>query len=372
MISADRPLLALGALLLGLGVVAAAPTTAPDAEWESVLPGLELTYPRDHGAHAAHQTEWWYLTGNLEAADGRRFGYQFTIFRRGLTPEPLGEEAAPLRARALYAGHLAITDASASRTRFAERLRRGAAPFVRASHEDLDLVLEDWSLVRRDDDSLRLVAADPGAGIALELDLVAAKPLVLHGEAGWSRKGEEPGNASAYSSWTRLATRGSLRLDGAALEVEGASWFDHEFGSSVLEEGTLGWDWFGLQLDDGRELMAFHLRRVGGDLATASAGTLVEVDGTVRPLGHEDFTIEALDRWRSPRTRADYPSAWRITVPAHGVELRLAPLVPDCELVTGGSTGVVYWEGPVELSGTSTGRGYAELTGYSGSMAGRF
>jgi predicted secreted hydrolase len=369
-ISADRPLRALGALLLALGASAA--PAAEEPAWEPVLPGLELAYPRDHGAHAAHQTEWWYLTGNLEDAAGRRFGYQFTIFRRGLTPQPLEADASPLRARALYAGHLAVTDAGAGRTRFAERLRRGAAPFARASHEDLDLVLEDWSLARRDDDTLLLRAADPGAGIALELELTPRKPLVLHGEGGWSRKGEAPGNASAYASWTRLATRGTLRLDDEALAVTGGSWFDHEFGSSVLEEGTLGWDWFGLQLDDGRELMAFHLRRVGGDLASASAGTLVEPDGTVRHLGHADFAIEALERWTSPRTGASYPSAWRLSVPAHGIDLRATPLVADCELVTGGSTGIVYWEGPVELSGTSGGRGYAELTGYSGSMAGRF
>jgi predicted secreted hydrolase len=369
-ISADRPLYALGALLLTVAAAAAPPREEPD--WEPVLPGLELTYPRDHGAHARHQTEWWYLTGNLEDATGRRFGYQFTIFRRGLRPEPPGEDASPLRARALYAGHLAVTEVAAGRTRFAERLRRGAPPFARASHEDLDLVLEDWSLARREDDTLLLRAADPESRIALEFELDPTKPLVLHGEGGWSRKGEAPGNASAYASWTRLATRGTLRLDGEALAVSGGSWFDHEFGSSVLEEGTLGWDWFGLQLDDGRELMAFHLRRVGGDLATASAGTLVEADGTVRPLGHEDFTILALERWRSPHSGAEYPAAWRITVPGSGIDLRVTPPVSDCELATGGSTGVVYWEGPVELSGTSGGRGYAELTGYSGSMAGRF
>ena len=354
-------------------LIAAALGAAPrDKDWDDVRPGLTLEYPRDHGAHARHQTEWWYLTGNVEDVAGRRFGYQFTIFRRGLDPEPLAEDAAPLRARALYAGHLAITDVAGDTTHFAERLRRGAAPFASASEEDLDLVLEDWSLVRSESGSLVVAAADPATGLALELSLSPQKPLVLHGEGGYSRKGLDEGNASAYASWTRLASRGTLTVAGESHAITGDSWFDHEFGSSVLEDDVEGWDWFGLQLDDGRELMAFYLRKEDGSLSVVSAGTLVDGEGRVTPLLLADFRIETSARWTSPKTGTTYPASWNLKVPSQRIDLQLTPLVADCELHTGGSTGIVYWEGPVRIEGSATGHGYAELTGYSGSMSGRF
>lgn len=348
---------------------------APAQEWQRVRPGLELSFPADHGAHPDHRIEWWYLTGQLESAGGRRFGFQFTVFRRGLSPGPGSAGSSPLRARQVLAGHLALTDVEGRRTRFAERLRRAGSPLASVAEDDLELVLEDWSLFRSgDDDELRLSAADPARGIGLELVLVPRKPLVLHGARGYSAKGADPGNASAYASWTRLDTRGSVEVDGRTIDVRGEAWYDHEFGTSVLEDGVRGWDWFGLQLDDGRELMLFLLRRDDGTFSSASAGTLVGVDGAARALGAGDFRIEALDTWTSPRSAAAYPSRWRIAVPSAELDLEARPLVADCELTATGTTGVAYWEGPVEVrDGTGEiGRGYAELTGYAGSMEGRF
>ena len=354
-------------------VLALAPGLAPSfQEWKQVEPGLELTFPADHGAHPGYRTEWWYLTGQVADEDGRRFGFQFTVFRSTLAPGAARAGDSPLRAREVFAGHLALTDVVGGRTRFAERLRRGGTALARASTDDLELALEDWTLARGSDGRLTLAAADPAQAIGLEFTLVPEKPLVLHGERGYSQKGPEPGNASAYVSWTRLATTGALRLDGRAFEVEGVAWFDHEFGSGVLPEGVQGWDWFGLELDDGRELMLFHLRRPDGSATPFSAGTLVERDGSTRALAPADFTIEPRGQWTSPRTQATYPAGWRLSVPGAGIELVAAPLVDDCELEDRASTGVVYWEGPVALTGTTTGRGYAELTGYAGSMAGRF
>lgn len=345
---------------------------AGDDGWRRIDRGLELTFPADHGAHPDTRIEWWYFTGNLEAADGRRFGFQYTVFRSGIDATPLAPGESPLRLKQVYAGHLALTDVAGQRTRFAERIRRAGTPLALAATDDMDVVLEDWTLRRAADDALTIDAADLAQGFGIALELAPAKPLVLHGEDGYSAKGGAEGNASAYVSWTRLAVTGAVAVDGVELEVTGTAWYDHEFGSSVLGEGVTGWDWFGLHLDDGRDLMLFVLRREGGGIDAASAGTVVAPDGTATPLARADFALAASGpTWTSERSGAVYPARWTLSVPAHGIELTATPLVPDCELATGGSTGVTYWEGPVRLEGSVTGRGYAELTGYSGSMGGR-
>jgi predicted secreted hydrolase len=360
----------------GLGVdTSAARQQETDRDWRKVEPGLQLSFPADHGAHPEYQTEWWYLTGDLADDSGERFGFQFTLFRRGLEAGAPAEGASPLRARQAFAGHLVVNDVAGARTILAERLRRGGTPLAGARNGELEIHLDDWSLVRGPDDGLRLSASDAARGIGLELELHPAKPLVLHGERGYSRKGSRPENATAYVSWTRLAARGTLELEGRARAVAGEAWFDHEFGTTVLEEGLAGWDWFGLRLDDGRELMVFTLRREAGAPAglpaPVAAGTLVERDGTARALAARDFTLEVRERWTSPSGGAAYPSRWRLALPGAGLELEIAPLVADCELHAR-STGTTYWEGPVAVTGSVTGRGHAELTGYAGTMSGRF
>ena len=345
---------------------------AAQGEWERVEPGRALAYPRDHGAHLDQRTEWWYATGQLEGEDGRRFGFQFTVFRSGLAPAPPAEGASPWRARHVLSGHLVVCDVGSGEVRRAERLRRLDGGLARASERDLELALDDWSLVRQADGALALRAADALGRFGLELELAPEKALVLHAEGGVSRKGPEPGNASLYASWTRLATGGTLELDGRAQRVQGLAWFDHEFGTSVLGAGAVGWDWFGLHLDDGRDLMVFGLRTREGRWTEFSAGTLVAADGAASPLGAADFALSALASWKSPRTEALYPARWRIAVPAHGLELDVRPLVADMELDMRETTGVVYWEGPVAVSGSHAGAGYAELVGYAGSLAGRF
>jgi predicted secreted hydrolase len=338
--------------------------------FESVAPDLVLTYPRDHGAHEATQTEWWYITGHLSDERGATFGFQFTIFRRGLEPGPLPDLASPLRARQVYAGHLALTDVTRGTTRFAERARR-ASPLAGAAADRLDVRIDDWSLVQRPDETLALIAADLALGFGFDFTLRPQKPLVFHGERGYSKKGSAPGNASAYVSWPRLTLEGRLRLDEGERTVRGTAWFDHEFGTSALEPGIVGWDWFWAQLDDGSEVMLFTLRDAQGGIHPASAGTRVDRAGQATVLRREDFVLRPSTTWKSPRTGASYPAVWTLTIPSAKLELDLAPLVPDCELISR-TTGVVYWEGPIAVRGSSTGRGYAELTGYSGSLAGRF
>jgi predicted secreted hydrolase len=256
--------------------------------------------------------------------------------------------------------------------RFAQRVRRIAAGMAGAREDDLNLFLDDWEMRLLPSGAITFIADDRDSGTALTLELEPGKPLLLQGENGLSRKGPEPGNASVYVSFTRLAARGRLTLDGRERAVQGEAWFDHEWGTSQLGAGVVGWDWLGLRLADGRELMLYRLRNADGSAAPQSAGNLVERDGTTHRLAVSDFTLEPLSWWTSPRTGARYPARVRVRVPAVGLDLEVRPEIADAELDARASTGTIYWEGPVAVAGTATGEGYLELTGYAGSMAKTF
>lgn len=343
-----------------------------DDGWRRIEAPLATSWPRDHGAHEDVRTEWWYATGEIEDEGGRAFGFQITIFRQGLDPRAPRPGEAPLRARQALAAHAALVEIDTGRFRHVERLRRAGAGLAGASSADLAAHVEDVALARGPDGVIRAQVAARAAGFELDLALTPTKPLVLHGASGVSQKGPEPGNASAYQSWTRLAVAGSLRLDGREAPVRGAAWFDHEWGTSQLGAGVAGWDWTGLRLDDGRELMLYRLRRADGTPTPFSAGTLVERDGTARSLQLADFTFEPLAWWTSPTSGARYPLRWRVEVPAAGVVGELAARVEACEVDGRASTGTVYWEGPARLAGSVGGSGYLELSGYADSLATRF
>ena len=349
--------------------------------------------PRDHGPHFEYQTEWWYYTGNLTATDGRRFGFQLTFFRRGLSPGP-PPEGPGLASNQVYFAHFAITDVDAGRHAAAERFSRGAGGLAGATGQPFGVWLEDWRVSSSGDGSaVRLVARDLASGLSLDLELVAKKPLVAHGDRGLSPKSDEPGNASYYLGYTRLSARGRIGTadvaDGSRAGGEGAvsgdAWFDHEWSTSALGAGTVGWDWFSLQLDDGREVMFFQLRREGGGIEPVSGGTLVERDGRTRRLAHDDVRIQVLRHWRSPDTGTTYPCRWRMVVPAEGLDLLIEPWLDAQEM----RTSFLYWEGAVRVSGAAAagpdpggrgrparppaaGQGYVELTGYAASMQGVF
>lgn len=206
--------------------------------------------------------------------------------------------------------------------------------------------------------------------MALDLSLGEGKPPVLQGEGGLSRKGPEPGNASYYYSLTRMPTTGSLQVGGERYRVSGDSWMDREWSTSALGPDEVGWDWFALQLSDGRELMLYRIRRRDGRISPYSAGTLVERDGRARPLAAGDALVEVLDTWASPRDGARYPAHWRVRVPAAALDVVVRPIVADQEL----NLAVRYWEGAVDVNGTAGGapvggRGYVELTGYGRAAA---
>lgn len=321
-------------------------------------------FPADHGAHPGFRNEWWYFTGNLDGADGRRFGYQLTFFRIAMSPEAVATESR-WRTNALYMAHFALSDVGNALHYGFERFGRGAAGVAGIENPPLHLWLDHWEL-RAEDPSgfpLRLRAAD--GGIAVDLRLVPEKPVVLNGEQGLSRKSAEAGNASYYYSVTRLATEGSVKLASETLAVRGESWLDREWSTSALAEDQAGWDWFALQLDDGRDLMLYRLRRTDGSVDPASAGTLVAPGGQSRHLGADDMRFRVLQHWTSPNSGVRYPVGWHLTLPEDDLELEIKPAFDDQEM----DVTVRYWEGAVVVRGAQrgrklSGRGYMELAGY--------
>ena len=332
----------------------------------------EINLPEDHGPHSDYQTEWWYYTGNLANAAGRRFAYQLTFFRRGLIPDP-PERQASLATGQIYFAHLALIDVSTGQHFEWERFSRGAADLAGAQAEPLRIWLEDWSARGLNQEGSRIRLQAEADSNSLNLELAALKPIVAHGDQGLSPKSAEPGNASYYLSYTRMATQGEITLEGITFQVEGSSWFDHEWSTSALGSRAVGWDWFSLQLSDGRELMYFQIRRQDGSVEPVSSGTLVNQDGSLQKFDFQQVELMVLDEWQSPTSGALYPSGWRLSLPDLGLDLTIEPLIADQEM----NLSFTYWEGAVRIEGESagepvTGFGFVEMTGYAESMQGTF
>jgi predicted secreted hydrolase len=332
----------------------------------------QFSFPLDHGAHPDFQTEWWYYTGNLFTPQGRHFGYQLTFFRRAFLPpgEPLRESG--WAANQVYFAHFALTDTSAARFRFFERFERGAAGLAGAQGLPLFKVwLGDWQVAQVGAERYQLSAQE--GDLRLNLELIDRKGPVLQGLDGYSQKGSQPGNASYYISQTRLDSRGVVEVGGQRFEVAGASWKDHEFSTSALAPGQVGWDWFALQMNDGSELMAYRIRSQDGSPDAYAHGMLVLPDGATRRLKAADFRLTPVGSWQSPQSGAVYPAEWRLEIPSENLTLRIKPRLPDQEL----RVLFTYWEGAVVVSGERNGKalegvGYVEMTGYAQSMQGQF
>ena len=331
----------------------------------------QLLFPADHGPHDDYRTEWWYFTGNMDEGKERHFGYQLTFFR--FRPK-VGETGGPSHWRSgqFYMAHLALTDINNKKFHAFERFSRGALGLAGARANRLYVWLDDWSAgaTTRETFPLRLRArAD---GVALDLALQQGKAVVLHGEDGLSVKNSEPGNASYYYSYTRMPTEGSISVGGKTYRVRGSSWMDREWSSSALGKEQLGWDWFALQLSNGHELMYYRFRRADNAVDPFSYGAVVLPDGRVYTLDFDQVELAVLDTWQSPRSGVIYPSAWRLRVPEHQLDLSIRPALADQEL----DLSFRYWEGAVEFDGafganTINGRGYVELTGYGTTSAPR-
>lgn len=325
---------------------------------------LPFVFPLDHGPHPAYRHEWWYVTGNLTTPDGRHFGYHVTFFRFALTPHAPAV-ASDWATQQVYMAHFAVTDTQGEVFHHFERFSRGAQGLAGAQAKPLAVWLDDWRLTGNTGApfTVRLELADEAA--AIDLTLAARKSPVAHGESGYSRKGDEPGNASRYYAFTRLATEGQVALAGQEFEVSGWSWMDREWGTSALGEGIEGWDWFAIQLEDGRDLMLYQLRRETGEPDAWSRGTLIDTHGDRRELLPDAYTLEPLDWWESPEG-VRYPVRWRILVPQEALVLEVTPRLEE-QALTGAFQ---YWEGAIRITGEDsagpvTGQGYMELTGYA-------
>ena len=328
---------------------------------------VPIVFPEDHGPHPDFQLEWWYYTGNLLTEEGRRFGYQFTIFRNALAPPdtvPV-ESGSAWRTNQLYFAHFAVSDIQEKEFYAFERFSRGAAGLAGAQAEPFKVWLEDWQATQVVDSMppMQIKAAQEGVAIDLTMDLL--KPIVLQGDAGYSVKGPGYGNASHYYSMTRLDSEGTITINGESHEVEGLSWMDREWSTGLLSGGQIGWDWFSLHLDDGRDVKYFNVRSLAGNEPPFADGALFDVDGAKRQLSPFDVQLTVLDTWVSD-TGSQYPSRWRMEIPSVGLDLYIEPYMNNQEL----DVAVRYWEGAVSVEGTSDGNpvagsGYIELTGYS-------
>lgn len=331
----------------------------------------EFIFPQDHGAHPNYQTEWWYFTGNLQAEDEKAFGYQLTFFRRALLPQDhMAARASNLAVDQIYMAHFTLTDVSNDQFHPFQRLDRGDGKMAGATTDPyLHIWQEDWQVDQMDGKVFHLQAAENG--IQIDLTLNDEHGVVLQGENGLSRKSAV--TASYYYSMPRLSTTGTVRVDNDEYQVNGSSWLDHEFSTSALASNQVGWDWFALHLNDGKDIMLYTIRRADGTNDPYSSGSLVWKDQSTIQLSLDQFRVSPISTWKSPRSGALYPSGWTLSIPSRNIDLTITPLIKDQEL----DLSFTYWEGAVGLEGTVngvsvTGTGYVELTGYAASMSGLF
>lgn len=324
------------------------------------LPARTLVFPRDHGAHPDLRTEWWYITGHASAA-GREFGFQVTFFRSRVD-EAQGMASA-FAAKQLVFAHAAITDVQGRRLWHDQRIARAGFGIAQASETDTRILLRDWSLVREPDGRYR--ARLPAEGLRIDLTFTPTQPLLLQGRAGLSRKGPQPTQASYYYSQPQLKAQGTLALAGQAFPVDGRAWLDHEWSEALMHPDAVGWDWIGMNLDNGSALTAFRLRRADGT-ALWDGGSWRAAGGAAQAFEAGSTRFEAQRHWTSPATGARYPVQWQLDTPAGRFTVRA--LIEDQELDSSRTTGAIYWEGLSELidgAGKRVGRGYLEMTGYA-------
>jgi predicted secreted hydrolase len=362
---------------------AAAASTVDDGS-EPVRRGRQLRFPRDHGAHLGAAIEWWYVTGDLQSADRQqRLGFQITFFRsRTGLAEGLDSRFA---ARHLLFAHAAITDLARREHLHQQRIGRWSGDetqaLARASTADTDLRLGGWSLQRRDVDQRSLYVASFGTGTGngatagaaaqdfrLELEMRSTQPPLLQGDAGFSRKGPEEAQASHYLSEPQLAVHGFWQHAGRRVAVRGRAWLDHEWSDQLMHPAAVGWDWIGMNLDDGAALTAFRLRRADGSSLWAG-GSHRPASGALQVFAADAVHFTPGRVWSSPSSGARYPLQWTIATPAGRFEVRA--LLDAQELDSRAGTGTVYWEGLSELldaQGRRVGSGYLEMTGYAGRL----
>jgi predicted secreted hydrolase len=345
---------------MGLLIVLSAPASA-QAQFPAVVPGYAIELPRDEGSHPGFRTEWWYLTGWLEDGQGKTFGIQMTFFRH----RPGTDESNPSRfaAKQLLFAHASLSDPSAGRLLRDEKTARVGFDLAEARAGEMDVHIDAWRLQRRANDRV-IHAAIATESFEFELSFEVGQPPLLHGRSGFSQKVPTPASASYYYSLPQLRANGHVSVGGRRYAVRGTAWLDHEWFTAVLDEQAYGWDWVGLNLDDGAAVMAFRMRNARGEQYWA-AGTWRDREQNTRTFGRDEVQWRAVRRWRSARTGVEYPVEWQVNVGERTISLR--PLLDDQENDARGSTGTLYWEGAVRAYDEADryiGKGYLELTGY--------
>ena len=323
------------------------------------LPAKPLQFPRDFGAHPDFRTEWWYITG-IANAGARSFGFQLTFFRSRVD----GTQAMASRfaAKQLIFAHAAITDVQGNKLWHDQRIAREGFDIASASTQGMALKLRDWSL---QSDGKTHTAKLPAADFSLDLQFTETQPLLLQGKQGLSRKGPEAKQASYYYSLPQLATRGALSIKGQKFDVTGKAWLDHEWSEEILHPDATGWDWIGMNLDDGSALTAFQLRDKDGK-ALWDGGSFRPAKGDAYSFNRGEVIFKPQRRWKSPLSQASYPVEWTVRTPTDTYTVRA--VIDNQELDSRQSTGAIYWEGLSELinnAGKIVGRGYLEMTGYA-------
>jgi predicted secreted hydrolase len=359
------------ALLLGAGALwpATGGLTQPAADpqglpiYPPVTPNRRFSFPTDHGAHPLFRTEWWYVTGWLRTGTRRDLGFQVTFFRT--RPGVDQRNPSAFAPRQILFAHAGLSDPSVGRLLHDQRIARAGFGLAEASSDDADLVLDDWSLRRSPDGVFRTRAA--GEGFALDLAFSPTQPVLLQGLGGYSRKGPQPDQASYYYSLPHLRVTGAVVRGRRREAVTGEAWLDREWSSTLLDSRAVGWDWVGLNLDDGSALTAFQVRDSAGR-AVWAGGSLRDAARRITVFAPGDVRFGATRRWTSPRTGAVYPVERSLQIRIGGGVRTwpISPLFNDQELDSRPSGGPVYWEGAVRTTG---GRGYLELTGYAGALA---
>jgi predicted secreted hydrolase len=333
--------------------------------YRTALPGYAYKFPRDYFNHPEFQTEWWYYTGNLKAADGHRFGFELTFFRQAVDRDAGIER--PWDVRDLYLAHLALSDLDGGAFYHDERVNRAGPGIAGVSEADRRIWNGNWSVDWQGDN--QQLRATNGT-FQLEFTLHPEKGPVIHGENGVSQKAAGAGRASHYVSLTRLDTKGRIQLGGKNFDVAGLAWMDHEFFTHQLEADQVGWDWLSLQMEDKTELMLFRIRSKDGSVDPFSAGTFVDAKGGQIHLRAEDFTLAPVgEAWKSPSTHASYAIRWKISVPKLEIEVEAETALASQEITSDSRVGPNYWEGAIRVSGRKaggalSGTGYLEMTGY--------
>lgn len=336
---------------------------AAAAIFEPVTPGHPLAFPQDYGSHPKFRTEWWYVTGWLTTPQGESLGFQVTFFRS--KPDLDENNPSAFAPRQLFVAHCALSDPKRGRLWQDQRIRRSGFGLAEASEVDTDVWIESWSLKHS---AQRYVAKIDADEFSLDLTLAETQAVLINGDGGVSRKGPQQQAASYYYSLphmkvTGTISRGAASRGTAKSQVAGEAWFDHEWSSNYLDADAAGWDWIGINLDDGASLMAFQIRGLDGEQRWAG-GSLRSAEGTTQILQPADVAFRAGRRWQSPRTGVAYPIEWSVRAGARQIQLK--PLLDDQENDTRLSTGSIYWEGAVQAfeAERPVGRGYLELTGY--------